>query len=151
MAYTDKVKSTKVTIARGDGENPEVFTTMCGLTTKGFQQTRATNDVTDWDCADADAAPIIVRDAGATDWSITGSGLLHRPLLELVQADYDSTDPTNYRFVFDDGADSGEPIDGYYEGPAFITDLTIGAANGEFVNISITLSAAGAKSFVSTS
>jgi len=55
MAYTDKLKSTRVAIMMGDGATPEVFSPMCGITTKGFQQTRATSDTVDWDCA----APII--------------------------------------------------------------------------------------------
>ena len=147
MAYTDKLKSTRVFIARGDGADPEVFAPLCGITTKGFSQTRATSDTTDWDCANPDAPPITVRDAGATDWSISGSGLLHRPLLAQLQADYDNTDATNYRFVFDEAAGS-EVIDGYYQGPGLITDLVIGAVNGEYVSIDLTISAAGAKTFV---
>lgn len=150
MAYTDKVKSTRVFISRGNGADPEVFAPMCGLTTKGFSQTRATSDTVDWDCSDPDAAPITVRDAGATDWTITGSGLLHRPLLAQVQADFDSTEPADYRFTFDDAGTAGTPIDGYYAGPGFITDLNIGATNGEYVNVDLTISAAGPKTFVST-
>lgn len=148
MAYTDKLKSTRVAIMMGDGATPtEVFSPMCGITTKGFQQTRATNDTVDWDCADPDATPVTVRDAGATDWTISGSGLLHRPLLADVQEAFDSGNPTNFRFMFDEPTGS-EVIDGYYQGPGFITDLNITGNNGEYVNISITISAAGPKTFV---
>lgn len=150
MAYTDKIKSTRVAIMRGDGATPQVFAPMCGLTTKGFQQTRATSDTTDWDCTDPDATPITVRDAGATDWTISGSGLLHRPLLALVQADFDNSNPTDYRFAFDEAV-GDTVINGYYQGPGFITDLNIGATNGEYVNVSMTISAAGPKTFVPNS
>lgn len=150
MAYTDKLKSTRVAIMMGDGATPEVFSPMCGITTKGFQQTRATNDTVDWDCADPDATPITVRDVGATDWNISGSGLLHRPLLATVQAAFDSSDATNYRFMFDE-ATGDEVVDGYYQGPGIITDLNIGATNGEYVSISLTISAAGPKMFVPNS
>ena len=147
MAYTDKLKSTRVAIMMGDGATPEVFSPMCGITTKGFQQTRATSDTVDWDCADRDATPITVRDVGATDWTISGSGLLHRPLLADVQAAFDSADPTNFRFMFDEPTD-GEVIDGYYQGPGIITDLNITGTNGEYVNVSLTIRAAGPKVFV---
>jgi len=147
MSYTDKLKSTRVAIMMGDGATPEVFSPMCGITTKGFQQTRATSDTVDWDCADPDATPVTVRDVGATDWTISGSGLLHRPLLAKVQDAFDSADATNYRFMFDEPTGS-EVIDGYYEGPGIITDLNITGTNGEYVQISITISAAGAKAFV---
>lgn len=147
MAYTDKLKSTRVFIAMGDGAEPEVFSPMCGITTKGFQQTRATSDTTDWDCADPDATPIVVRDVGAADWTISGNGLLHRPLLATVQAAFDSTLPTNYRFVFEEPVGDAV-IDGYYEGPGIITDLNVTGTNGEYVNVSLTISAAGPKIFV---
>lgn len=147
MAYTDKLKSSRAYIAMGDGASPETFPPMCGITTKGFQQTRATSDTVDWDCEDPDATPVTVRDAGATDWTISGNGLLHRPLLAKVQAAFDSGDPTNYRFVFDEPTAS-QVIDGYYQGPGIITDLNITSTNGEYVGISLTISAAGPKAFV---
>jgi len=147
MAYTDKLKSTRVAIMMGNGATPEVFSPMCGITTKGFQQTRATSDTVDWDCADPDATPITVRDVGATDWTISGSGLLHRPLLADVQEAFDSSEATNYRFMFDEVTGS-EVIDGFYEGPGIITDLNITGTNGEYVQVSLTISAAGPKSFV---
>lgn len=150
MAYTDKLKSTRVAIMMGDGATPEVFSPMCGITTKGFQQTRATSDTVDWDCADPDATPITVRDVGATDWNISGNGLLHRPLLAAVQAAFDSSDPTNFRFMFDEKV-GDEVVDGYYEGPGIITDFNITGTNGEYVQISITISAAGPKTFVANS
>ncbi|OGT55479.1 MAG: hypothetical protein A3E01_09225 [Gammaproteobacteria bacterium RIFCSPHIGHO2_12_FULL_63_22] len=147
MAYTNKLKGTRVAIMIGDGATPEVFTTLCGISTKGFQQTRATSDTTDWDCADPDAIPVITRDVNATDWSISGSGLLHRPLLATLQAAYDTTTTTNFRFYFDE-ASGDEVISGYYEGPGIVTDLNITATNGEYIQISLTITAGGAKSFV---
>lgn len=146
MAYTDKLKSTRVYIAIGDGAGPEVFTPLCGITTKGFQQTRATSDTVDWDCADPDATPITVRDVGATDWNLSGSGLLHRPLLATIQAAYEDTTPTNFRFVFDE-ATGGEVIDGFYAGAGIVTDLNVTGTNGEYVQISLTISAAGPVAF----
>ncbi len=41
-----------------------------------------------------------------------------------------------------------EVIDGYYEGPGIITDLNITGTNGEYLQISLTIRAAGAKAFV---
>lgn len=147
MAYTDKLKSTRVAIAIGNGATPEVFSPMCGINTKGFQQTRATNDTTDWDCSDPDASPKTVRDVGAKDWTISGSGLLHRSLLATVQAAFDDTIATNYRFVFEESVGDAV-IDGYYQGPGIVTDLNITGTNGEYVNISITISGADAVAFV---
>jgi len=143
MAFTvDKLKSTRVYIAIGDGETPEVFTAICGITTKSLQQTTATNDTTDWDCTDPDAAPIIVRDVGAKDWSISGSGLLARNKLADLQAAFDSGNPTNFRFVFDEAA-GNEIVDGSYAGPGIVTDFSITGENGAYLQISLTIQGAG--------
>jgi len=148
MAYTtDRLKSTRVHIALGDGAEPEVFEAICGITTKGFQQTRATNDTVDWDCADPDATPITVRDTGATDWSITGSGLLARNKLADLQAAFDDPNPSNWRFVFDE-ATGNEIVDGYYQGPGLLTDLSITGENGQYLQISLTISGADKVNFV---
>lgn len=148
MAYTNKLRSTRVYIALGNGATPtEVFAPLCGITTKGLTQTRATSETTDWDCADPDATPIIVRDTGATDWSMTGSGLLHRPLLADLQEAFETSTPQNFRFVFDE-ATSDQVIDGYYQGPGIVTELTVTGENGQYLNISITITAAGPIAFV---
>lgn len=74
MAYTDKLKSTRVYIAMGDGATPETFATFCGINTKGLQQTRATSDTTDWDCAAPDAIPINQR-----FWPAASAAAEHHP------------------------------------------------------------------------
>lgn len=147
MAFTDKIKGTRVIVAIGDGASPEVFTPLCGISNKGLQQTRQTSDTVDWDCADPDATPITVRDINQADWSISGDGLLHRPNLATVQAAYDTTEPQNFRFIFDEKV-GDEVIDGYYEGPGVITDFSISGTNGEYAQISITIQGAGKLEFV---
>lgn len=148
MAYTvDRLKSTRVYIALGNGATPEVFATICGITSKGLQQTRATNDTVDWDCANPDATPITVRDTGATDWSISGSGLLARNKLADLQTAFDDPNASTWRFVFDEAA-GNEIVDGYYQGPALLTDLNITGENGQYLNISLTITGADALAFV---
>lgn len=148
MAFTDKLKGTRLVLAMGDGATPEVFSPMCGISQKGLQQTRQTSDTTDWDCADPDATPITIRDINQSDWSVSGSGLMHRPLVPLVQAAFDTTDPVNFRVVFDEKS-GDEVIDGYYQGPGVITDFSITGNNGEYAQVSITIQGAGKLNFVS--
>lgn len=151
MSYTTgRLKATRVFIAIGDGASPEVFTPICGITTKGLQQTRATTETTDWDCADPDATPIIVRGAGAKDWSITGSGLLDRNRLTALQAAFDDTNPTNYRFVYDE-ASTDTIVDGYYQGAGFLTDFNVTGENGNYLQVSLTISGADALTFTPNS
>jgi len=148
LAYTtDRLKSTRVFIALGDGADPEVFTAICGITSKGLQQTRATNDTVDWDCANPDGTPITIRDTGATDWSITGSGMLARSRLADLQAVFVDPNPRNWRFVFDEAAAS-VIVDGYYQGPGLLTDFSITGENGQYLQISLTITGADAIAFV---
>lgn len=148
MAFTDKLKGTRLVLEIGNGATPEVFSPMCGISQKGLSQTRQTSDTTDWDCADPDATPITIRDINQADWSVSGSGLLHRPLLATVQEAYDTTDPVNFRVNFDEKT-GDEVVDGYYEGPGVITDFSVTGNNGEYVNISLTIQGAGKLNFIS--
>lgn len=150
MAFTNKLKGTRMALAIGDGGSPEVFSPMCGISQKGLQQSRQTSDTVDWDCADPDATPITIRDINQADWSVSGSGLLHRPALATVQSAYDTTDPVNFRVIFDE-ASGDEVIDGYYEGPGVITDFSITGNNGEYIQISLTIQGAGKLNFVPNS
>lgn len=148
MSYTqDRLKSTRVMIALGDGATPEVFTAICGITSKGLQQTRATNDTVDWDCTDPDATPITIRDTGATDWSITGSGMLARNRYADLQAAFEDPNPANWRFVFDEKA-GDEIIDGYHQGPGLLTDFSVTAENGNYLQISLTITGADKLNFI---
>lgn len=147
MAFTDKLKGTRFALMIGDGETPEVFTKLCGISNKGLQQTRQTSDTVDWDCADPDATPATVRDVNQADWTISGDGLLHRPNLALMQEVYDTTETRNFRIFFDE-ATGDEVIDGYYQGPGIVTDFNLTGTNGEYVQASITIQGAGPLAFV---
>ena len=67
-----------------------------------------------------------------------------------VQAAYDTTDPVDFRIVFDEAV-GDEVVDGYYEGPGVITDFSITGNNGEYIQIAITIQGAGKLNFVSNS
>jgi hypothetical protein len=138
MSYPTKTKGTKVRLKLGNGATPEVFTVVCGITTKGLQRTRATNDETDWDCDDPDAAPVTVRDVGAGDWTMSGSGVANTANLTDIEAAYET--PANWQLEF---LDADNAVIRTYTGNAIMTDLTLGAANGSFMTISLTLSGNG--------
>lgn len=138
MSFPTKLKGTKLVLMLGDGEVSEAFTAVCGITTKGFQRTRATNDQTDWDCADPDAPPVTVRDIGAGDWTMTGSGVVNLTNLDDLEAAYEEA--RNWRIGF---YGTGTTLIRTYTGSAVMTDLTINGVNGQFADISLTLAANG--------
>jgi predicted secreted protein len=139
MAYPTTHKGQKVALQLGDGATPtENFTTVCGITTKGLQRTKQTTDTVVWDCTDPDADPIIERDVMAGDWTMTGSGQAVLAHLEDIEDAYDT--PANWRIVF---FGTGTTVVRSYTGQAIMTDLTLGAVNGERASISLTLAGSG--------
>lgn len=139
MSHPDTIKGQKVALQLSDGATPTpAWTTVCGITTKGLQRTRATNDSVTWDCDDPDAPPITERDMASGDWTMSGSGVVSVEHLEDVEDAYDTVN--DWRIVF---FGTGTTITRSYTGPAIMTDLNIGAVNGEKASLSLTLSGAG--------
>lgn len=139
MAHPTTIKGQKVVLQLGDGDSPEEFTVVCGITTKGLQRTNQTGDTITWDCTDLDAPPEIERDILSSDWTMNGSGQAVLTELERLENVFDTV--WNWRMVF---FGTGSTIVRSYTGAAIMTDLTIGAVNGERVSVSLTLSGSGA-------
>lgn len=142
MPYTvGKVKGNYTDILFGDGADPEVFTQLCGINTRGLNITYSTAfETEDWDCQDPEAQAQTIREVGAQDWSITGSGLFNRSqaaaLRELLG--------TTPRWRFASGEPAGDAIDdGYWEGPGFISSWEESGNNGEWKTISLTITGNG--------
>jgi hypothetical protein len=142
MAYTvGKVKGNYTDIMFGNGADPEVFTQLCGINTRGLTITHSNAfETEDWDCADPEAQAQTIRQVGAQDWSISGSGLFNRSqiaaLRGLLGADQ------NWRFASDEP--SGDSLDdGYWEGPGFISSWEETGNDGEWKQISLTITGAG--------
>lgn len=141
MAYAAKVKGNYADIMFGDGADPEVFTQLCGINTRGITITYANAfEMTDYDCADPEDAGHIVRDVGAQDWSITGSGLYNRAQMAAIRGLMGSTQ--NWRFALDEPAAPAVAVDaGYWQGAGFISSFEITGNDGEWTQASITITA----------
>jgi hypothetical protein len=143
MAYAAKVKGNYADIMFGDGDSPEVFTQLCGINTRGITITYANAfELTDYDCADPEDAGQTIRDVGAQDWSITGSGLYNRAQMAAIRGLMGSTQ--NWRFALDEPpAPAAAVDDGYWQGPGFISSFEITGNDGEWTQASITITGAG--------
>lgn len=142
MAYTvGKLKGNYADILFGDGADPEVFTQLCGINTRGLNITYANAfEAEDYDCADPEAVAQTVREVGAQDWSITGSGLYNRSQMAALRALLGDTQ--SWRFALDEP--SGDSIDdGYWQGPGHISSFEVGANNGEWTQVSLTITGDG--------
>lgn len=138
MTYPTTIKGQKWALMLGDDADPQVFTVVCGITTKGLQRTNQTGDTTVWDCTNPDAPPIIERDILAGDWTISGSG--QAVLAELDRLEEALATPSDWRLVL---YGTGTTVVRTYTGNAIMTDLTINAVNGQRAEVSLTLTGNG--------
>jgi hypothetical protein len=142
MAAPDIVKGSYVDILMGDGEDPEVFTQICGITTRNITHQVNTNDQFVPDCADPEDVPHRRLNPTGEQWDLSGEGLLNLANWQSVDGAVGVTG--NFRFVVTRPTGSTTGI-GYWEGPAMITNLQIGGTQGDggFASISITLASDG--------
>lgn len=138
MSYPTLIKGQKFALQLGDGGDPEMFTTVCGITTRGLQRTRAVNETQNWDCENPDALPLTEREASTSDWSISGSGQAVEAELDRLDAAFNT--PASWRIIL---MGSGSTVIRSWTGTAIMTDYNTGAVNGEKATISLTLSGTG--------
>lgn len=142
MAYTvGKIKGNYADILFGDGEDPEVFTQLCGINTRGLNITYANAfEAEDWDCEDPEAVAQTIREVGAQDWSISGSGLYNRSQMAALRGLMGASQ--NWRFALDEPA--GDAIDdGYWGGPGFISSFEVTGNSGAWTQVSLTITGTG--------
>lgn len=146
MALPTIVKGGYVDILLGNGATPEVFTPICGLTTRSLTQQVNTNDTFVPDCADPEYVPVRRLVPTGRQWDIAGEGLLNLDNWQTLQGEVGTT--ANYRFVVTRPAGSTDGI-GYYAGPAMITNMQVGGStgDGQFATVSLTIASDGLWSF----
>ena len=124
----------------GDGASPEVFTAPCGLTTRGFNQTKAVNETIIPDCADPDAATWAHRDAASFSGSISGAGLLAMESIPAWQAFFSSNASKSVKIQCG-GA-------GHWTGKFHCTKFEVGGENKKRATVSIELQSDGIATWV---
>jgi predicted secreted protein len=146
MAQPDIIRGTYFSLMLGNGATPtEVFTALCGFTTRNFTDQVNTNDVFTRDCADPEDIPIRRLIPTGRQWDLTGEGQLNRSNLEAMQAAHDAQ-AHNWRFLFTEPTNDWI-FQGFYAGPAIITSLQITAADDDFATVSLTLASDGQWAF----
>lgn len=142
MAQPDIIRGTYFSLMAGDAATPEVFTALCGITTRNFTHAHNTNDQYTRDCADPENVPIRRLIVTGESWNLDGNGTLNRANLETIQG-LDDGQTHNWKFVFTEPA--GDAVySGSYTGPAIITSLQISGSDDAYATISISLASDGA-------
>ena len=145
MARPNIIRGTFVAILMGDGNSPEVFSPICGITAKGFTAQTNTSDDFVRDCADPEDIPARYVTATGRQWDLSGSGLLNLDNLEDIIAAQGEI--KNYRYVI--GAPTGNAgYNGYFAGAGMMTNLQFGGPEDNKASIDITIVSDGVWDFV---
>lgn len=120
---------------------PGTFVTICGLTARSFTHQVNTSDTFTRDCADPEDRPVRRLLATGEQWDLSGDGLYNRAQAATIRAAVGIT--KNYRFVISEP--TGDAVeDGFYEGPAMLTNLQLGGGDSDFGSLSIQIASDGA-------
>jgi predicted secreted protein len=76
MTQAQTLKFSQFLVLVGDGANPETFKAPCGLNSRSFNRTAATNDTNVPDCDNPDAPSWLERDVVSLSSSISGAGVV---------------------------------------------------------------------------
>lgn len=147
MAQPDIVKGTYIDILMGDGAVPEVFTPICGLTTRKFTHQVNTNDTFVPDCALPEDVPKRRLVPTGEQWDLSGDGLYNLAQEQMIREAMGVT--KNYRFRIRRPAGSIAGT-GYWNGPGMLTNTQIDGASGggEFGKISTAIASDGTWTWV---
>ena len=148
MAKPVTIKGTAFRLFLGDGATPEVFSALCGLTTKGINFQTNTNEsfVPDCDNPDDPAWREITKSGKFA--TITGSGIMDAVgAFPRYRDAYDSADSVNMQVRM--GA-SGAFLGGYWEGAFMLTQFNVTGNDGDKVNVEITMESDGEVTWVPT-
>jgi predicted secreted protein len=146
MAKPTVLSSSKLLIMIGDGAGSEVFTAPCGLTTRGINFSKETNDTNIPDCDDPDAPAWAGRDVVSLSGSVSGSGILAKEALATWRGFFFSTEPKNCRVMLDGGTGWG-----YWAGSFHCTTFNVTGELGDKVQVEIELQNDGEVTWVATS
>lgn len=95
MAKAQTLPFSKFLVSLGNGAMPEVFAAPCGLNSRSFNRTAATNETNVPDCDDPDAPSWLERDIVSLSASISGAGVVADEDFDTWNAWFESGDSKN--------------------------------------------------------
>jgi predicted secreted protein len=146
MAKPTTLSAAKLLIMIGDGAGPEVFTAPCGLTSRGINFSKETNDTNVPDCDDPDAPAWIERVTVSLSASVSGSGVLAKEALGTWKEFFFSTATKNCKVMLDGGTGWG-----HWLGAFHCTTFNVTGELGDKVQVEVELQNDGEIAWVDAS
>lgn len=148
MARPTTLVGSKLILLLGDGADPEVFTAPCGLTSRGINFSKETNDVTVPDCEFPENPAWQERAVRSLSGTISGSGILAMEAFPTWRSFFFSTATKNVRVKLDAPlANNG----GHWEGRFHCTTFNLTGEIGDKVQVEVELSNDGEVTWVAAS
>lgn len=119
-----------IVVKIGDGAEPEVFTTICGLEGATVNQTANTSDRFRRDCANPGKVPTRKTKTTGKQWDATGSGVVNVDEFPTFAAALGIRKNYQIEFGKRDGSDTGVII-GTYAGPAVMTAANVNMGDSD--------------------
>lgn len=133
-------KGRALLIQVGDGETPEVFTNVCGITTRTFNMSANEVDTTIPDCVNPDGPIVRTAEPGIQNRTFSGSGKFVSSATSKILLDYvRAAEVFNAKVIV--------PGDGTYTGPWFVSEFEFSGESEGNMDFSATFVAAGPPSF----
>jgi len=142
--FPQRLKGGYISVLVGDGANPEVYTKICGATSKGFTyQKNTTDDVLD-PCDDPEAIPSRVLQVTGRQWDIALNIVYNRTQAALIRDLMASSDSSNFRFEFSEPVGSDAVDAGYWFGKAQVTNFQVtGEGNAAYASGTMAIASDG--------
>jgi predicted secreted protein len=137
MAKAVTLPFSKFLVLVGNGAVPEVFAAPCGLNSRSYNRTAATNDTNVPDCDDPDAPSWLERDIVSLSASISGAGVVADEDYDVWETWFNSGESRNVQIKL-----GMRTATGAYK----LTKLNITGQRGNRTTLDVTLDSDGEQS-----
>lgn len=142
MAKPVTSRSSQFIIRLGDGGTPEVFAAPCGLSTKGINFSKETNEVNVPDCDDPEAPAWVERATVSLSATVSGDGILAMNDLDTWIDFNESTASRNMQIELDVDPPN-TAMGGQWTGKFLMTTFNVTAELGSKLAVAVELQSDG--------
>jgi len=141
--FPARLKGGRISVLVGDGASPEVFTKLCGATSRSFTIQKNTTDDNVDPCDDPEAIPSRVLQVTGIQWDMSLNILYNRTQAAMIRDLITTTESSNFRFEFTEPGT--ENIDaGYWQGMGQVTNFQVtGEGNAAYASGTLAVASDG--------
>lgn len=155
--FPARLKGGYISVLVGNGAIPEVFTKLCGASSRAFTIQKNTTDDNIDPCDDPEAIPFRTLQVTGQQWDMALNVIYNRTQAALLRNLSTTSTSSNFRFEFTEAGTTGAvqngggTIDsGYWEGAGQVTNFQVtGEGNAAYATGTMSIASDGPFEFVS--